>query len=30
VAVAQLNTRRTLMIKTNPSKSKILIIISKN
>ena len=30
VAVAQLNIRRTLMIKTNPSKCKILIIRSKN
>jgi len=30
VAVAQLNIRITLMIKTNPSKCKILIIRSKN
>jgi hypothetical protein len=30
VAVAQLNIRRTLMIKTNPSKCKVLIIRSKN
>jgi microcystin degradation protein MlrC len=30
VAVAQLNIRRTLMIKTNPLKCKILIIRSKN
>jgi hypothetical protein len=30
VAVAQLNIRRTLMIKTNPSKCKTLIIRSKN
>jgi hypothetical protein len=29
VAVAQLNIRRTLMIKTNPSKCKTLIIRSK-